>query len=212
MDLRFSPAEEAFRAEVRSFLAEALRGSYAALRGRGGPGDEHTGVEGRKAWERVLGRAGWIGLGWPKEHGGRGRLADGAGHLPRGVRARRRPRAPRAHRRAARRAHAPRLRHRGAEAALPPAHPRAATELWCQGYSEPNAGSDLANVQTRAEQDGDGVGHHRAEDLDQPRAHSPTGASSSAGPTPSAPKHRGLSYLLVPMRQPGVDRPSHHRR
>ena len=64
---------------------------------------------------------------------------------------------------------------------------------------------DLANVQTRAERDGDAVGRHRAEDLDLARAPAPTGASSSAAPTPSAPKHKGLSYLLVPMRQPGIE-------
>ncbi|MGE3684719.1 MAG: acyl-CoA dehydrogenase family protein, partial [Acidimicrobiia bacterium] len=64
--------DDDFRDLVRSWLAEHVVGEYAALRGRGGPGDEDVGFELRVAWERELGRAGWIGLGWPADHGGRG--------------------------------------------------------------------------------------------------------------------------------------------
>ena len=72
MDTRFSAADEAFRAEVRDWLEANLAGEFAGIRGRGGPGDEHACVEERKAWERRLGEGGWIGLGWPREAGGRG--------------------------------------------------------------------------------------------------------------------------------------------
>ena len=58
MDLRFSPAEEAFRARVRVWLGDNLTGEFAELRGRGGPGDEEV-FDGRLAWEKHLGRAGW---------------------------------------------------------------------------------------------------------------------------------------------------------
>ena len=72
MDLRFSDEDEAFRREVRDWLAEHNVGEFAAVEGRGGPGHEHESVDVRREWERVLGRAGWTCLGWPKEHGGRG--------------------------------------------------------------------------------------------------------------------------------------------
>src|SRR2546425_11132151 len=70
VDFRFDEAEEGFREEVRAWLGEHLRGEYAAL-GGGGPADER-GWDVRLAWEKELGEAGWIGLGWPKEDGGRG--------------------------------------------------------------------------------------------------------------------------------------------
>src|ERR1700679_3478295 len=72
MDLRDLPADRAFRAEVREFLASAVVGEFAALGGRGGSGDETYGFETRLKWERVLADAGWTCLGWPTEYGGRG--------------------------------------------------------------------------------------------------------------------------------------------
>jgi alkylation response protein AidB-like acyl-CoA dehydrogenase len=57
---------------VRAWLDEALRGEFAALRGRGGPGDEHASLAGRLAWERVLGASEWACVGWPRAYGGRG--------------------------------------------------------------------------------------------------------------------------------------------
>ena len=154
MDLRFTEADEQLRAEVRAWLAENLRGSYAELRGRGGPGDEHALVEGRRAWERLLGAAGWTGLGWPREHGGRGAplihevlfheeyaRASGPGRLGH----------------IGEQLVGPTLLGFGTDAQkrrfLPPI--LRGDELWCQGYSEPNAGSDLAAVQTRAVLEGD---------------------------------------------------------
>ena len=86
MDLRDLPADRAFRAEVREFLASAVVGEFAALGGRGGSGDETYGFETRLKWERVLADAGWTCLGWPTEYGGRGRQYRRAGHLQRGVR------------------------------------------------------------------------------------------------------------------------------
>src|SRR3954449_6378497 len=72
MDLRFSGEDEAFRAEARGWLTEQLEGDFAAVRGRGGPGDEHALFDERLAWEQHLASAGWTCVGWPKEHGGRG--------------------------------------------------------------------------------------------------------------------------------------------
>src|SRR4051812_50171583 len=68
-----------FRAEVRAWLTERLEGEYAGVVGTGGPGREHEHVEERQAWEQELGRGGWIGLGWPREAGGRGAGIDEQG-------------------------------------------------------------------------------------------------------------------------------------
>ncbi|HUY67024.1 MAG TPA: acyl-CoA dehydrogenase family protein, partial [Acidimicrobiales bacterium] len=72
MDLRDRPEDEDFRREVRTWLAGHVVGEYADLGGRGGSGDETFGFEVRLEWEKVLAADGWIGIGWPIEHGGRG--------------------------------------------------------------------------------------------------------------------------------------------
>ena len=72
MDFRLAPADEAFRSDVRDWLAAHVVGEFSALKGAGGPGLEHEGFDVRVAWERELGAAGWIGLGWPTAMGGRG--------------------------------------------------------------------------------------------------------------------------------------------
>ena len=202
MDLSFSPAEERFRRQVRDWLAEHLAGDFGALRGRGGPGDEHAPLPLRRAWERTLADAGWTCLGWPREHGGRGAtLLEQVIFHEEYARAR-----------------APgRLGHIGEELLgptliafgteeqqrrfLPPI--RRAEALWCQGYSEPNAGSDLANVQTRAERHGD-EWIVTGQKVWTSHAHLADWCFVLCRTNPAAPRHRGLSYLLVPMRQPGV--------
>ncbi len=203
MDLRFSEEDEAFRREVAGWLAEQLGGEFAAVRGRGGPGDEHALFDERLAWERRLGEAGWTCVGWPEEHGGRGLSF---------------PRQVIFYEEYARAGGPGRLGHIG-ETLLGPTLIAFAsdeqkrrflppivrgTELWCQGYSEPNAGSDLANVQTRAELDGD-------QWVITGQKVWTSGAQWSdwcfvlCRTEPGAPDHRALSYLLVPMRQPGVE-------
>jgi alkylation response protein AidB-like acyl-CoA dehydrogenase len=213
MDLRPTAEDEAFRQEVRNFLEESLAGDFAELRGRGGPGDEHALFEERRAWERHLGGHGWTCIGWPEEHGGRG--------LP-------------LHRQVVyfeeyARARAPgRLGHIGETLLgptliafgtndqrrrfLPPIV--AGDELWCQGYSEPDAGSDLANVQTRAELTDGAHGVPEWSITGQKvwtsLAHWADWCFLLTRTDRSEPRHAGLSYLLVPMRQPGIDvRPIH---
>ncbi len=203
MDLRFSPEDEAFRAEVRQWLADHLTGEFADLRGRGGPGDEHEAFEGRLAWERALGASGWTCVGWPKEYGGRGAsLHQQVIFYVEYARAR-----------------APARVGIVGEGLLGPtviafgtAEQRrrflppivSGAELWCQGYSEPNAGSDLANVQTRAVLDG-GEWVISGQKVWTSLAHWSDWCFALCRTDPDAPKHRGISYLLVPMRQPGIE-------
>jgi alkylation response protein AidB-like acyl-CoA dehydrogenase len=202
VELRFSAEDEAFRREVAEWLGDNLTGSFEALKGRGGPGDENALVDERRAWERRLGEAGWTCIGWPREHGGRGASlaqqvifyeeyarAGGpgrAGHIGETLLG-------------------PTLIAFGSQEQkqrfLPPIV--GGEELWCQGYSEPNAGSDLANVQTRARLEGE----HWI--LDGQKVWTSWAEWSDwcfvlCRTDPEAPKHRGLSYLLVPMHQQGV--------
>ena len=203
VDLRFTVEEEAFRSRARSWLSENLRGVFAPLVGRGAPGDEDSTFEARLAWERRLGQAGWTGIGWPREHGGQGATlneqvifleeyaraqAPGRlGHIGEGL-------------------IGPTLILFGTDAQKGRFLPKIlrGEELWCQGYSEPNAGSDLASVQTRAVRDGAEwvlTGQKTWTSL----AQWADWCFVLCRTDPGVPKHKGLSYLLVPMRQRGVD-------
>jgi alkylation response protein AidB-like acyl-CoA dehydrogenase len=203
MDLAFSPADEAFRDEVRGWLEANLVGEFADLRGRGGSGDLEGAVEPRRRWERRLAEGGWTCVGWPQEWGGRGlSLSQEVIFNEEYARAR----AP------GRLGHigetllGPTLIAFGSEEQkrrfLPPIV--RTEELWCQGYSEPNAGSDLGNVQCRAERHGDEwviTGQKVWTSL----ATISDWCFLLCRTDPQRPKHEGLSYLLVPMRQPGVE-------
>ena len=198
------PADDGeFRELVRTWLRENVVGEFAELRGRGGPGDEEIGFDIRVEWEKVLGRAGWIGLGWPVEHGGRGASVDqqiiwAEEYV---------------------RAQAPaRTNHMG-ENLLAPTLIEYGTaeqcarflpgilrgdERWCQGYSEPNAGSDLANVQTKARLDGDRWVIN-GQKVWTSLAHVSHWCFVVARTEPGSQRHAGLTFLLVPMQQPGVE-------
>ena len=75
-DVELTDDDERFRRDVAAWLADHVVGEYAELKGRGGPGDEDVGFDVRVAWEHELGKAGFIGLGWPVEYGGRGATLD----------------------------------------------------------------------------------------------------------------------------------------
>jgi len=204
---------EEFRAEVREWLTDNLVGDYAALKGLGGPGREHEAFEERLAWNRQLAAAGLTCLGWPVEHGGRGLSV--------------------AHRVAFyeeyAKADAPdKVNHLGEELVGPtliaygtpeqqqrflPAI-RDVTELWCQGYSEPGAGSDLANVSTSAVLTGDteaseatGKQHWviNGQKVWTSLAHWAQWCFLLARSEKGSKRHAGLAYLLVPLDQPGVE-------
>ncbi|MBW5425445.1 acyl-CoA dehydrogenase, partial [Streptomyces sp. BG9H] len=153
MDFGFGPEDEAFRAEARGWLAEHLTDGHARARGRGGPGSEHEGAAERRAWERELGRGGWIGIGWDSDAYGnrRATLTQQVVWAEEYARAR----APGRCGHIGEKLLAPTLLAYGSQEQrdefLPPIARGEA--LWCQGYSEPGAGSDLAGVRTRAVRD-----------------------------------------------------------
>jgi alkylation response protein AidB-like acyl-CoA dehydrogenase len=203
MDLRESPEDAAFRNEARTWLEANLSGEFAEARGLGRAGNEHEGRDARLAWERHLGRSGWSCVGWPKSAGGRGAtMAQQVIWNEEYVRAD----APARVGVFGEGLLGPTLIAYGTEEQkrrfLEPI--RLGTELWCQGYSEPDAGSDLANVQTRAVLDGD-QWVITGQKVWTSYAQWADWCFVLARTNPDRPRHRGLSYLLVPMHQPGIE-------
>ncbi|MBK6969805.1 MAG: acyl-CoA dehydrogenase family protein [Candidatus Microthrix sp.] len=203
MDFGLSAEEQSFREEVSSWMHEHLTGEFAQLAGRGGPGDERSFIAERMAWERELASGGWTCVGWPTEHGGRGlplhlevifheeySRAGGpgrAGLIGEGLLG-------------------PTLIHFGSADQQQRFLPGIVdgTQYWCQGYSEPNAGSDLANVTTKARLDGDQWV------LDGQKVWTSLAQWSDwcfvvARTEPDSVRHHGLSYLLVPMNADGIE-------
>lgn len=195
---------EEFRAEIRDWLRDRLRGEFAGLKGLGGPGREHEAFAERLAWERHMAEHRWTCVGWPEEHGGRGASIEQqiAFHEEYAL-----ADAPARVNHIGEQLLGPTLIAHGTEEQkarfLPPI--RAVDELWCQGYSEPDAGSDLAAVRTRAVREGDEwVLHGRK--IWTSLAHESQWCFVLARTGPRTPRrHEGLSYLLVPLDQPGVE-------
>jgi len=204
MQLSFSKEDEQFREEIAGWLADNLRGEFEAIRFRGGPGDEHMFAEERKAWERRLAEGGWTCIGWPREHGGRGASIEQQvifheeyaraggpgrmGHIGEGLAG-------------------PTLIAFGSEAQRERYLPgiRSGTEFWCQGYSEPSAGSDLANVKTRARFDeASGKWLINGQKVWTSLAHESQYCFLIARTDPDSVGHKGLGFFLLDMDQPGV--------
>jgi alkylation response protein AidB-like acyl-CoA dehydrogenase len=209
VDLTYSAADEAFRAEVRAFLDGALAGDFGDLRGLGGPGREHEAHDERLAWDRHLAANGWTCIGWPEEYGGRGlSLIQQAIFHEEYARAD----APGRANHLGEELLGPTLIAFGSDAQKERFLPkiRAVEELWCQGYSEPGAGSDLANVSTRARLVSTGSTAQKEWVIDGQKvwtslAHLSDWCFVIARSEPDSQRHRGLSFLLVPMRQDGVE-------
>ncbi|MCX4542992.1 acyl-CoA dehydrogenase family protein [Streptomyces sp. NBC_01565] len=206
MDFSFGAEDEELRGRARGWLTEHLVGPYAQAVGLGGPGSEHEGVAARRAWERELGRGGWIGQGWEVPAGTYGqqrlsltgqvvwaeeyaalRAPGRVGHIGENLLA-------------------PTLIAYGSreqQARYLPGIARG-EELWCQGYSEPGAGSDLAAVRTAAVRDaGDGLFRVTGQKIWTSLAREADWCFVLARTQPGSRRHRGLSFLLVRMDQPG---------
>ncbi|WP_027949653.1 acyl-CoA dehydrogenase family protein [Haliea salexigens] len=204
MKLSFSPEDERFREEVAIWLADNLCGEFEPIRFRGGPGDEHSFVEERKAWEQKLAEGGWTCIGWPKQYGGRAASVEQQvifneeyaraggpgrmGHIGETLMG-------------------PTLIAFGSEAQRERYLPgiRAGREFWCQGYSEPSAGSDLANVKSRARlNEGTGQWQINGQKVWTSLAHESQYVFVIARTDPDSSAHKGLGFFLVAMDQPGV--------
>ncbi len=198
MQLRDSPEEAAFRDEVRAWLADNLPDD---LRGRRG-GAARFEAWGRE-WSRKLGEAGYAALTWPKEYGGGGApyshqailleelaKAQAPGHI--GV--------------IGLGMAGPTIIVHGTDEQKSRYLPKilSAEEIWCQGFSEPGAGSDLASVRTRAElRDGRYVVN--GQKVWSSYAHLADWCILVTLSDPDAPRYKGLTYLLVDMHAPGVE-------
>jgi alkylation response protein AidB-like acyl-CoA dehydrogenase len=202
VDLRFSEADLAFAAEVRDWLGKHLTGRFADLVGRGGSGNEEF-YELRLEWERELHAGGWTGLGWPAEYGGRP-----ASMTERVLFEYEYAKAGAPYRAGFQGTNllGPTLIAHGTPEQKQRFLPRilAGEEVWCQGFSEPGAGSDLASVRTRAVLDGtewvvDG------QKIWTSHAHQADWIYLLVRTDPAAPRHRGLSMLLVPLGQDGIE-------
>ena len=194
---------QTFRAEVRQWLADNLVGEFAALKGLGGPGREHEAFEERRAWNQHLAAAGLTCLGWPEEYGGRGlSVAHRVAFYEEYAKAD----APDKVNHFGEELLGPTLIEYGTEEQKKRFLPNIlnVTELWSQGYSEPNAGSDLANVSTSAELVGD-EWVINGQKVWTSLAHWAQWCFVVCRTEKGSKRHAGLSYLLVPLDQPGVE-------
>jgi alkylation response protein AidB-like acyl-CoA dehydrogenase len=203
MDVDIAPHESEFRQEVRQWFEEHLVGDFAAHRGVGSPTDD-TAWDVRVAWEKELAAGGWLGLTWPKEYGGRGAtLAQEVVFESEYARAA----APARVNSQALELLGPMLIAFGTDDQKARFLPRilSVDDIWGQGFSEPEAGSDIAAVRCRARLEGDQwvidgqkvwtTFGHRADWLY---------VVCRTDPDPAL-RHRGLTMLLVPVDQPGVE-------
>src|ERR1700693_4381323 len=201
MNFDFTAEQEAFRKEVRAWLEanlpDDLRGrSFASSRA------DRDEVARLRVWQKTMADAGFVGMEWPREFGGRGASIVEMIILYQEMA----------------RAESPQLVNRGGVSMLGPTLMKYGTptqrtrflpkiltaeELWCQGFSEPNAGSDLANLQTRAVLDGD---HFvvNGQKVWTSMGHVADWCFLLVRTDPAAAKHKGISFLLVDMKTPGI--------
>jgi alkylation response protein AidB-like acyl-CoA dehydrogenase len=201
MNFDFTEQEEAFRKEVRAWLERNLPDD---LRGRAFAASRADVEEVRRlrAWQKTMAEAGYVGMDWPREFGGRGAPITEMVILYQEMA----------------RAESPQLVNRGGVSMLGPTlmkfgtpaqqqrHLRkilTAEELWCQGFSEPNAGSDLANLQTRAVLDGDDF-IVNGQKVWTSMGHVADWCFLLVRTDPAAARHKGISFLLVDMKTPGI--------
>lgn len=202
MDFKYSEEAEAFRREFRQWLEANVPRRAASERrpefmlGESSDWDLHL------QWHKQMHAAGWVGVSWPREYGGRGAtleqqvvyaeelarvdapgLVNGIGIGLVG----------------------PTLMHWGTEEQKRRFVPKilSAEEIWCQGYSEPNAGSDVASLQTRAIEEGDYF-IVNGQKVWTSGAHRADWCILLTRTDPDAPKHKGISYLLADMHSPGI--------
>ncbi len=202
MDFSFTQQEEAYRAEVRAWLAGNLP-SWRSDREGGEAIDSQSEFDRLRGWHKKLYEAGYIGVTWPVEYGGQGRThVENAILQEELVRAG----APPTVNGLGIGLCGPAIIHHGTDEQkarfLDPM--LRADEIWCQGYSEPGAGSDLANVQTKAEQRGD-AWLVNGQKIWTSQAHVADWTFCLVRTDPEAVKHGGIGFLLIDMKSEGIE-------
>ncbi len=198
MEMSFSPEQVAFRHEVRSWIAANMPPHIKAK----AEVDAYFSHDEVMEWHKVLYRKGWIAPHWPKEHGGPGLDATGRFILTEELELAGSP-------------HlspfglvmvGPLLMQFGGEAQKQRYLPKilSGEEVWCQGYSEPNSGSDLASLKLRAEDDGKGNFVLNGQKTWTTYAQYAEWIFLLARTDPAAKKQAGISFLLCPMKSAGV--------
>ena len=195
MDYRDTPDEAAFRKEVHDFIANEAPKNMARGEGFGGSGDAW------KTWGKKLSDRGWVAPAWPKEYGGAGmsvmeqfifnwEMAEARAPRPGGI---------------ATGFAGPTLIVHGTDEQKQKYLPEIldGETVWCQGYSEPGSGSDLASLQTRAIRDGDDYVVN-GQKIWTSGGHMAKWMILLARTDPEAPKHRGITYFIADMKAPGV--------
>jgi alkylation response protein AidB-like acyl-CoA dehydrogenase len=202
MDFSFSPEEEAWRCDVRAWLAENVPAWWREHEGREFA-DQDDVFERLRGWHQQLYDAGYVGVTWPVEYGGRGR-----GHVENAILQEElvRADAPPTQNGLGIGLCGPAIVHHGTEAQkkrfLRPM--LRAEEMWCQGYSEPGAGSDLANLQTRAERRGERWVVN-GQKIWTSAAHRADWIFCLVRTDPKAERHGGIGFLLIDMHSPGIE-------
>lgn len=202
LDVRFSPEQEAFRVRFRTWIADNLDPAWDGDRFRG-PADDAANFALQLGWERKLHEGGYSGIHWPTAYGGRGKgiveyfiLMEELGRAaaPEGVNS------------IGRELVGPIVLDAGTEAQKQRFIPRilSAEDIWCQGFSEPNSGSDLASVQTYAARDGDGWVIN-GQKVWTSYAQFSNWCILLCRTDRSAPKHKGMTLFLVPTDREGLD-------
>jgi len=200
MDFSYSPEELRFRDELRQWLQDNLPQGWGKTVFE--PEDEDERAHFRLEWERTMYRGGWSGIAWPKKYGGRGATLIEQGIFAEEMA---RAQAPEGLNIIGRNLTATTLLHHGTEAQRERFLPKilSGDEVWCQGFSEPNAGSDLASARCRAEIDGD---HFviNGQKIWTSYAQYAQWCFLLARTDSTVAKHKGLSFILVDMKTPGV--------
>jgi len=202
MDFTLTPEQQSFRDEVRDWLKRNLPRSWVERLHGGSDIPRPDAYEFLRQWQGKLNEAGFMGLTWPKESGGRGLTFMEEMILQQEMAL---AKAPPVLNILAVGMAGPTIIAYGTEEQKKRYPPKmlSCEEIWCQGYSEPNAGSDLASLQTRAVKDGEYYVVN-GQKVWTSLAHIADWMMLLARTDPDAPKHKGITYFLLDMKSPGV--------
>jgi alkylation response protein AidB-like acyl-CoA dehydrogenase len=202
MDFTLTPEQQSFRDEVRSWLSKNLPKDWSSKVQAASDVPREEAYDFLRQWQRKMYDAGFVGLTWPKESGGRGLTFMEEMILQEEMAV---AKAPPVLNILAVGMAGPTINAYGTEEQKKRYPPKmlSCEEIWCQGYSEPNSGSDLAALQTRAVKDGD---HYviNGQKVWTSLAHIADYMMLLARTDPAAPKHKGITYFLLDMHSPGV--------